>query len=247
MKLTKLHRIRAAAAKHPRPAQPSNLISSMIATTTAIVREISYPQITPTRLQRLRIPPFGSIILVLTYLGFILGLEFYDFNYPGAQYWEALGLRASWLTVAQFPLLILLAGKNNLIGLIIGISYERLQILHRWVARVMLLTASLHGAYQTYGWSQYGVLQIEISTDSCIPTGKTQPSNRICISKLTSKGFATWILLLWLVFSATAPFRNLSYEFFVVQHVISFIGFLVAVFYHIPSNALNARYVFRST
>ena len=56
-------------------------------------------------------------------------------------------------------------------------------------------------------------------------------------------GFATWVLLLWLVFSSTAPLRNLSYEFFVVQHVVSFVGFLVAIFYHIPPNALNARYV----
>ena len=37
------------------------------------------------------------------------------------------------------------------------------------------------------------------------------------------------------------PFRNLAYEFFVVQHVISFIGFLIAAFIHVPSNAFNAR------
>lgn len=60
---------------------------------------------------------------------------------------------------------------------------------------------------------------------------------------LSWAGFATWILLIWLIASSTAVFRNRSYEFFVVQHVISFIGFLVAVFYHIPGYALNARYV----
>ncbi|MCJ1320231.1 hypothetical protein MMC15_005569 [Xylographa vitiligo] len=217
-------RLRAAAAKHPRPAHASNPFTSAVATVTSIVREASYPQFTPTRSRWLRIPPFGTSILILTYLGFLLGLEFFNVDYAGAQYWEARGLRAAWLTVAQFPLLILLSGKNNLIGVLVGISYERLQVLHRWVARVILLTATLHGAYQLVGWNQYGVMHIEISTDSCIPTG-----------------FATWILLLWLVFSSTAPLRNLSYEFFVIQHVISFVGFLVAVFYHIPPNALNAR------
>ncbi|MCJ1405710.1 hypothetical protein MMC11_008940 [Xylographa trunciseda] len=217
-------RLRAAAAKHSRPAHASNRFSAAIATVTSIVREASYPQITHMRWRWLRMPPFGTIILILIYLGFVLGLAFFNVDYPGAQYWEARGLRAAWLTVAQFPLLILLSGKNNLIGFLVGISYERLQILHRWVARVILLTATLHGAYQLGGWNEYGVLRIEITTDSCIPTG-----------------FATWILLLWLVFSSTAPLRNLSYEFFVIQHVISFAGFLVAVFYHIPSNALNAR------
>ncbi|MCJ1479029.1 hypothetical protein MMC13_007713 [Lambiella insularis] len=217
-------RTRAAAAKHPRPAQASNLFSSAIAAVTTVAREISYPQISPGRSRSFRVPPFGIILLVLAYLGFVLGLEFVNVDYEGAQYWEARGLRAGWLTVAQFPLLILLAGKNNLIGLFVGVSYERLQVLHRWIARVILLTATLHGAYQAYGWNEYGLLQIEISTDSCIPTG-----------------FATWMLLLWLIASSTAVFRNLSYEFFVIQHVISFVGFLVAVFYHIPSNALNAR------
>ncbi|MCJ1380844.1 hypothetical protein MMC17_003953 [Xylographa soralifera] len=217
-------RLRAAAAKRSRPAHASNPFTSAMATMTSIVREASYPQVTPTKSRWLRIPPFGTSILILSYLGFLLGLEFFNVDYPGAQYWEARGLRAAWLTVAQFPLLILLSGKNNLIGVLVGMSYERLQVLHRWVARVILLTATLHGAYQLVGWNQYGVLHIEISTDSCIPTG-----------------FATWILLLWLVFSSTAPLRNLSYEFFVIQHVISFVGFLVAVFYHIPPNALNAR------
>ena len=164
-------RLRAAAAKHPRPAHASNPFTSAVATVTSIVREASYPQFTPTRSRWLRIPPFGTFILILTYLGFLLGLEFFNVDYAGAQYWEARGLRAAWLTVAQFPLLILLSGKNNLIGVLVGISYERLQVLHRWVARVILLTATLHGAYQLVGWNQYGVMHIEISTDSCIPTG----------------------------------------------------------------------------
>ena len=167
-----MHRLRAAAAKRTRPAKASNLISSFFTAITTVVREIIYPQITPSRSRWFRIPPFGVIILILAYLGFIFGLQFSNSNYPGAQYWEAIGLRASWLTVTQFPLLLLLAGKNNLIGLLVGVSYERLQILHRWVARAMLLTATLHGGYQAYGWNQFGVLQIEISTDTCIPTGQ---------------------------------------------------------------------------
>lgn len=34
----------------------------------------------------------------------------------------------------------------------------------------------------------------------------------------------------------------MCYEFFVVQHIITFIGFVVAVMYHIPDTALSARY-----
>jgi len=165
-------RIRAAAAKRPRPAHASNRVAFALAAVTTVVREVSYPQLTPQRSKWVRTPAFGTIILILTYLGFVLGLQFYKGDYPSAQHWQAIGLRATWLTVAQFPLLILLAGKNNLIGLLVGVSYERLQILHRWVARVMLLTATLHGGYQAYGWNQFGVFHIEISTDTCVPTGE---------------------------------------------------------------------------
>ena len=48
-------------------------------------------------------------------------------------------------------------------------------------------------------------------------------------------------VLLWIFLSTFAPFRNFSYEFFVVQHLITFFGFIVAVMYHIPSTALWAR------
>lgn len=165
-----LYRLRAAAANRARPASPSNPVTSALAGCTAVFREISYHQLTFTN-SWLRIPTIGSIVLVLGYFGYIMGLQFYEWDYPGAQYWQAQSIRAGWLTIAQFPLVLLLAGKRNLIGYAVGMSYERLQILHRWVARVMLLTATIHGAVQTYGWHKYGVMKLEFDTDSCIPTG----------------------------------------------------------------------------
>ncbi|KAJ5713246.1 uncharacterized protein N7483_010427 [Penicillium malachiteum] len=216
-------RLRAAAANRPRPASPSNPVTSLLASCTAVVREISYHQITFMN-SWLRIPTIGSILLILGYFGYIMGLQFYNGDYPGAQHWQAQGLRAGWLTITQFPLILLLAGKRNLIGYAVGVSYERLQILHRWVARVMLLTATIHGGVQAYGWHKYGVMKLEFDTDSCIPTG-----------------FATWIIMVWLVFSSTAPIRNWRYEFFVIQHIITFVGLVVAIFYHLPSTALSSR------
>ncbi|KAJ5546358.1 hypothetical protein N7494_003943 [Penicillium frequentans] len=216
-------RLRAAAANRARPASPSNPVTSALAGCTSVFREISYHQLTFTN-SWLRIPTIGSIVLILGYFGYIIGLQFYEWDYPGAQYWQAQSIRAGWLTIAQFPLVLLLAGKRNLIGYAVGMSYERLQILHRWVARVMLLTATIHGAVQTYGWHKYGVMKLEFDTDSCIPTG-----------------FATWMILVWLVLSATAPIRNWRYEIFVAQHIITFIGLVVAIFYHLPSTALSSR------
>ena len=207
------------------PARPRNIFTKSVATITAILRELSYVQLTPAgRGFWVKVPPFGTISLLLAYLGFVLALEFIDNDVPGAQHYQALGIRAAWLAVAQVPLLILLAGKNNLIGLVTGVSYERLNVLHRWVSRVLLLLATLHLGYQNYGWSLYGLVHMEWSTDSCPPTG-----------------IAAYAILLWLNLSTLAPFRNFSYEFFVIQHLITFFGFIIAIMMHLPSTALYSR------
>jgi ferric-chelate reductase len=223
--LTWAGRIRAAAASQPRPATPKNMFAKSVATVTAIFRESSYPQWTLVRNAFwLKVPPLGTILVLLAYLAFILALEFVNNDIPGAQHYTALGIRAAWLAVAQVPLLILLAGKNNLIGLITGVSYERLNVFHRWVARGFLLLATLHFGYQNYGWNKYGLLQLEWSTDTCPPTG-----------------IAAYALLLWINLSTVAPLRHLSYEFFVIQHLITFFGFIIAIMMHLPSTALYSR------
>lgn len=224
--LTLQLRLRAAAHRRQYPARPQRLLSRWFATATAISREVSYPQITPTtRLLWFKVPPFGTIILLLCYLAFALALEFIDNDVHGAQYWQALGVRAGWLSVAQMPLLILLINKNNVIGALTGASYERLNVLHRWSSRIMLLLTILHFGYQSYGWSQYpGLMQLEWATDSCPITG-----------------IAAFAILLWMNLSTLAPVRYWSYEFFVVQHILTFFGFVIAVVYHLPSTALGSR------
>lgn len=219
------YRIRAAAAKKSNPTKPTVLFTSSLATLTAITRETSYLQITPIATSAwIRLPPLGSIILILSYFGFIIALEFTNNNYPGAQHDQALGIRAAWLAVAQVPLLILLSGKVNIIGLLTGTSYERLNVYHRWVARGLLMLASMHFGFQSRGWSKYGLMQLEWDTDTCPPTG-----------------IAAYAILLWMNLSTLAPLRKISYKFFVVQHVITFMGLIIALMEHLPTTALYSR------
>jgi ferric-chelate reductase len=218
-------RLRAAAAKRSRPAAATTIFAKLLAFSTLVIRKLSYPQITPARGSFwIKIPPFGIIFVIFVYLGFIMALEHINNNVPGAQYYAARGTRAGWLAIAQVPLLILLAGKNNLIGAVTGVSYERLNILHRWVARGTLLLAILHVGYQNYGWNQYGLRHLEWTTDTCPPTG-----------------LGAFVLLCWLNLSTLAPFRNLCYEFFVLQHLVTFFGFIIAIMLHLPITALYTR------
>lgn len=160
----------------------------------------------------------------MAYFAWVILLEFVNNNVAGAQHFTSLAVRASWLGVAQVPLLILLAGKNNLIGALSGVSYERLNVLHRWVSRVLLFLITLHLIFLHLSWNAYDLGPLEYATDSCIPTG-----------------WATYAILLWINISTIAPIRNFSYEFFVVQHIVTFFGFIIAIMWHLPSTALYSR------
>lgn len=225
--MTLAQRLRYAARKRPTPAKPKSPLLVLLATLSAVGREASYLQWTPLRAAWwLKIPPFGMVYLVALHFAAVVALEFTGVtpDLYGDQYSIALSIKAAWLAVAQVPLLILLAGKNNLIGFVTGVSYERLNVLHRWTARVLLFLATLHMGTANYIWNEFGLRQLEWSTDACVPTG-----------------FAVWAILVWINVSAVLPLRHVSYEFFVVQHLISFFGFIIALMMHLPTTALSSR------
>lgn len=220
-----LLRLRAAALSRADVTRPKSVFTKSVSTITAVMRESSYLQYTPLAVARfIRLPPFGPIILVLCYFGWILGLEFTNADYAGAQHNQALGIRAGWLAVSQFPLLALTASKTNIIGYLTGSSYERLNVYHRWVARGLLMLATMHFVFQSVGWDEYGLLTLEWDTDTCPPTG-----------------IAAYAIVLWMNLTTLAPFRNTSYQIFVIQHIITFLGLIVAVMMHLPSTALYSR------
>jgi ferric-chelate reductase len=218
------NRLRASQGGSPRPAEPKDVLTRCWATVIALARETSYLQVTPVAAWWVRVPPFGTIYFIVAYLVFILALQFVDNDVAGAQHYQALAVRAGWLAIAQIPLLVLLAGKNNLIGLLSGVSYERLNVYHRWIARGLLLLSTIHFGTQSYGWNQYGLMQLEWATDACAPTG-----------------IAAYAILLWMNLTTLAPLRNLSYDFFVAQHILTFFGFIIAMMLHLPTTAIYSR------
>ena len=161
--------------------------------------------------------------MTIGYLAFVLILEFIN-GTPGLQFWEQRGVRAGWLAIAQMPILVLLIGKLKWITLFTGVSYERLNILHRWSSYVMMLMAIFHFGFQARAWTDNGLFNLEWTTDECVPTG-----------------IAAFSLLAWINVSTWRPIRSLCYEFFVVQHIITSFGFIIALMYHLPSTALESR------
>lgn len=80
----------------------------------------------------------GQTIILACYAVIIgFGILFYSNPVTNPQ-------RAGWIAVSQYPVAVLLASKNSLIGLLVGKGYEKLNYLHRWVGRLMFISIVFH-------------------------------------------------------------------------------------------------------
>ncbi|KAL2212953.1 hypothetical protein CC79DRAFT_1264733 [Sarocladium strictum] len=208
----------------PHPTRPHNLISQSWATTTAIFREIGHPQLyVPTRgLRWATPPPLGRIIVILIYLAVVLYMMLYQAIKNDLYFFERIGYRNAWVSITQLPMLYLLAMKVNPIGWLVGLSHERINWLHRWVARIMFITATVHGFHFWAQWEKADFIEFALE-----------------IMPLTKFGFGAWGIMLWNIITGFIPLRRLAYEFWVVQHIIGAILMIWLLYRHIP---IKARY-----
>ncbi|KAL2020031.1 hypothetical protein VTK56DRAFT_8934 [Thermocarpiscus australiensis] len=215
---------RRAANSVEFPTRPSNAFLEIWATLTAIVREASYPQLRiPVRgVSWLTPPPLGRVIALLVYWIIVIYMMTAGAIVKDAFFWERIGYRNAWVTVTQLPLLYLLASKCSIIGFLVGTSHERLNWLHRWVGRTMLVTASVHGWHFYTDWARTDFVEYEIR-----------------MMPMIKYGFGAWAVLLWSLVSGLAPFRRMAYEVFVLQHLASAAILLWLVYVHVP---IYARY-----
>lgn len=213
-------RLSAARAGLHTPAKPKSWFPAANATIYAITREASsYSIHIPLKRRILRLPSIGRSSLVLANAVTLIVLCLYGLDLTGRFTKEDVAFRCGVVTLGQLPLVFLLSSKNNIIGYLSGVSYERLNWLHRWCARTMLLTATIHMAYFFTSWAQYDYIGYKLKNDN-----------------ISWKGLAAWCTLVWIVFSSMSPIRGKYYELFIIQHLVSFAVFVGLVYIHIPAD-----------
>ncbi|KAL2820075.1 FAD-binding domain-containing protein [Aspergillus granulosus] len=199
------------------PSKPKSLFFRAYATLTALAREASYATPPPISMygRRLHLTPLGPVAIVLANLIVAVVLCFYNLDTEDQWSWEDIGYRTGFITIAQLPLIYLLAGRQNIIGFLTGIDYQRLSWFHRWVARTVWLCATFHMGFWFRSWGRYNYITYQLKTNG-----------------FAKRGFAAWCILTFIVLSSARPIRRLGYEFFVVQHLVMFVGFTIAVWLH---------------
>lgn len=191
-----------------------------MASATAIMRELSSASLPAFAIRKWRspTPSLGPTAIVLAEVVVVVVLCFYKLDVNDRWSYEDIGYRTGFITICQLPLLFLLAAKRNIIAALVGTSYERINWLHRWASRVLLLSATIHMGYWFADWAPYDYIGTKIRTDS-----------------ITKHGVISWAILVWIVISSMTPIRGWNYEFFVIQHIISFAVFIGFVYLHVPA------------
>ncbi|ODA76815.1 hypothetical protein RJ55_07331 [Drechmeria coniospora] len=216
-------RSKACRGPHPeRATRPDGRAGQAWATATALVRELGHPQLyVPIKgLRWATPPPLGRVLVLLAYWAVIVYFMSWRVVVDDAFYWERIGYRVAWVTLTQLPLLFLLAMKVNPVGWLIGSSHERLNWLHRWVARTMLVTATVHGFHFWTEWVRADFVDYQLSA-----------------MPIVRYGLGAWGLLLWSVVVGFLPVRRLAYELWLAQHVVTSVVLLYLLYRHIPANA----------
>ncbi|KAI0320573.1 ferric reductase NAD binding domain-containing protein [Amylostereum chailletii] len=119
--------------------------------------------------------------------------------------------RAGNIAARQLPLIVVLGTKNNIIGWITGVGYEKLNYLHRMASRTVMVLIWLHAA---------GRIDLGL-------TGETAITHYYIICGIVGAAALTILCLI-----SIRPVRQVSYEFFLIIHFSFVLLFLVTSYFH---------------
>ncbi|TCD71718.1 hypothetical protein EIP91_005484 [Steccherinum ochraceum] len=152
-----------------------------------------------------------EVLMTIMYILVLFCLEFTSTNNLEIDLWAN---RTGHIVAIQFPLIVALSWKNSVIGLMTGISYEKLNLLHRVCSRVILVLVYVHlfGTFYNLGGAG-GKQWFYANWTVCGPIA----------------GFSLTLL----VILSLGPIRKRFYEFFVKVHMILVTIILIAATIHV--------------
>ncbi|KAL2020514.1 hypothetical protein VTK56DRAFT_8314 [Thermocarpiscus australiensis] len=186
----------------------------------------------PLRLQSIVLVLYATIHITLLAVNYHIYDENYYYvnNTRRTQVLRYLGDRLGTLMSSTLPLLFLFGGRSNILVALTGWNYRTFNIFHRWIARILLLEAVVHGVIfsafdiNDKGWDQY--------------------HDNLRHDEIYRYGLMMAVTLGLSVATAHSQVRKHMYEFFKTTHVILAGVFLAAYYEHIESQFRGTYKVF---
>ncbi|KAI0699734.1 iron reductase [Cerioporus squamosus] len=150
----------------------------------------------------------GGVIICVLYFSLLLFAALYR-----TSIWTN-PVRAAYVAISQIPVVYLLATKNNVLGVMLGTAYDKINYLHRFAGRLLVLAANVHAIGFIYKLTLQGKwTHVIAETD-------------------IAWGLVSLILLDILFLFSLDMFRRRLYNLFISTHFFASIFFLVTVCLH---------------
>ncbi|KIJ12744.1 ferric reductase [Paxillus involutus ATCC 200175] len=168
------------------------------------------------------LPPFGGFLRYRLDSGFSVGqaivlgiysvLLIYATFYASNPFGQPL--RSGTVAMSQIPVVYMLGTKNNVLGMIVAMGYEKLNYIHRYAGQMLVLLANVHAIGYFYEWTFQGTFSKNMS----------EPARMWALIALLA------VDVLW--FFSTSFWRRKAYNIFFGTHIICFTLFLPAAYLH---------------
>lgn len=160
-----------------------------------------------------------AMFLILNIILTAAGYRSFQPNMWFANQWEEimgyLSARTGVLAFALAPLVVLLSGRNNILLWCTNWSHSTYMILHRWVARIFGLQVILHSLTELILYKRNGGLATEQ------------------VAPYWIWGIVATLACVIMIVASSLYFRRLSYEIFLIIHVVMAVFVIAGSWYHV--------------
>jgi len=159
-------------------------------------------------------------IFLLAYLVMAITLTTYkiDYSAPISEILEVYIIRTGNLALWNLLPLFLLAGRNNPLLKVTGISFDTYNLIHRWLGRIVVAEVIVHGAT----W-----LAKEVMSGGWKAVAKAEKHSVLVLSGTIAASAAVALF-----FHSPSAIRHAFYETFLVLHILLSILMIGALWYH---------------
>lgn len=203
------------------------LQSTPASTTTREITALPYPR--PVRHQppltaflrggynRILLPtvPFinltiGQVLVLVVYLGCVVAATASQTGHLQ----QIDMVRSGRIAVAQLPVLFVLATKNNILSAFCGKSYAKLNFIHRFAGRSIIVLSAIH---------------------SVMYINKLKTINKLDLAgnPVQTTGLVAMCAGLLILLSSLQPIRKAAYQVFLFSHILGYATFVVATYMHV--------------
>ncbi|KAF2185754.1 hypothetical protein K469DRAFT_664736 [Zopfia rhizophila CBS 207.26] len=169
----------------------------------------------PTVGQTLYIIMFLILNIILTAAGYRSTQPNMWFSNRWQEIMGYVSARTGVLAFALAPLVVLFSGRNNFLLWVTNWSHSTYMLLHRWVARIFALQVILHSITELVLYMDMGEFEAETKKPYWI--WGIVGTLAVCIMLVISVLF----------------FRRLSYEVFLISHIIMAVFVIAGSWYHV--------------